>query len=127
MSNHEFILRSGAVLKITTAPFEIGIALAEAVKDASRGSDPNADIADTVVFNANVRRALYPVFDTVLYENVRVGTALFDDPKYAERVKGDYIEICSRTIEVNVKPFFLRTSSPSIPPPETTSGSPASQ
>lgn len=123
MSNHTFTLKSLAKLQVTSAPFEDAVALMEAVKRSVNGLDPSLQIDNVVLANPEVRKALYPCFRLALYELVRVGPELFDDPKLGERARGDYFEICSRLIEVNVKPFFLTTSSVfmAVPPPVTKS------
>jgi hypothetical protein len=113
MKTGSFTLRSGAKLTVTGAPFEAAIALVEAVKRVTVGRDPNEDVGDMIVMNPDVRSALFGVFDTVLYDTVRVTAALFDDPKLGEKARGDYFEICERVIEVNCRPFFLKTSSAS--------------
>lgn len=123
MANVEHTLKSGSVLKITTAPFEAAIALVEAVKAASFGRSATEEVGDIIVFDPGVRKALGAVFDTVLYDQVRVSAGLFDDLKLGERARGDYVEICAKVIEVNVKPFFLMTSSASKPVVEQPSGS----
>lgn len=113
MSNHDFILRSGAKLHITTAPFERAVVLVEAVAEAARGKSPDLDTGNAVLLTAKVRQALYPVFELATYENVRIVPSLFDDLKLGEQARGDYFEICSKVIEVNSGPFFLTTSSKS--------------
>lgn len=127
MRNFEFTLKSGAHLQITIASFELAIALVEAVKKVSKGEDPEHDITGVVIANAEVRKALFVVCDTVLYETVRVTPALFDDPKLGEKARGDYFEICARVIEVNTKPFFLKTSSESTTSAESEASAPGSQ
>lgn len=121
MSNHTFTLKSGAQLQITTAPFEDAVALVETVRRVALGMDPSLELDGVVLANPDVRKALYPCFRLALYEKAIVGVGLFDDIKLGERARGDYFEICSRVIEVNSKPFFLKTSSVStdaVPPTE---------
>lgn len=126
MRTETFTLKSGTKLTVTMAPFEVAIALVEAVKRATMGWDPGLDVGDAVVTNPEVRRALFSAFDTVLYGTNRVTVGLFDDPVLGEKARGDYFAICGHVITVNSTPFFLTTSSASITPPETTSKSPAS-
>lgn len=115
MSNHQFTLKSGSQLQITTAPFEDAVSLVEAVRKATVGVDPSLDLT-TVLTSPEVRKALYPCFRLALYDMAVVSAALFDDPKLGERARGDYFEICTRIMEVNTNPFFLRTSSASTVP-----------
>lgn len=113
MRNESFTLKSGVKLQVTIAPFEVAVALVEAVKRSTLGMDPGIDIGSAVVMSSEVRKALYAAFDTVLYGVDRVTPTLFDDPKIGEKARGDYFEICSHVIEMNSRPFFLKTSSES--------------
>ena len=106
MSNHDFTLKSGAKLHLSTAPFEAAVLLVEAVKKASAGKDPGMDVGDAVLTDPEVRKALYGVFEFITYDNVRVGPGLFDDLKMGERARGDYFEIGAKAIQVNCLPFF---------------------
>lgn len=113
MKSAEYKLRSGATLRVTTASFELAIALVEAVKRASVGRQPTEDIGESVISSPEVRRALFPVFDTVMWDTFRVTPQLFDDPASGEKARGDYFEICSLVIQFTTRPFFLTTSLPS--------------
>lgn len=128
MSNHSFTLKSGVVLQVTTAPFEDAVALVEAIKKLTFGLDPSLEITDVVIFDPQVRKALYAVFPLALYGPTRVSPGLFDDPKEGDRARGDYFEICSHLITVNSKPFFLNPPSASTTsdPPATKSPEPPS-
>lgn len=119
MANQEFTLKSGTILKVTSAPFEVAVGLMEAVKRATRGESLELDVTDVALANPDVRKALYPAFDLVLWDTYRVGANLFDHPKVGEKARGDYFEICARVIEVNIKPFFLTISSGSMASAET--------
>jgi hypothetical protein len=123
MSNHDFTLKSGAKLHITSAPFEDAIALVEVLKKSVAGLDPSLQIDSGVFASPEVRKALYPCFRLALYDTSIVAPSLFDDPKLGERARGDYFEICSRLIEVNCNPFFLKTSSVSTDAPLPTTES----
>ena len=107
MSNHDFILKSGAKLHITTAPFEDAVALVEAVKQVTLGIDPGLELDSVILANPIVRKALYPCFKLAMYDIHLVSPLLFDDPKVGDQARSDYFEICSRIIEVTSKPFFL--------------------
>ena len=114
MSNHDFILKSGAKLHITTANFEEAVALVEAVKQVTLGVDPSLDIDSVVLSNPIVRKTLYACFPWVLYDIHKLSPQLFDDPRIGEQARGDYFEICSKIVDVNCRPFFLMISSKSI-------------
>lgn len=124
MANFKYTLKSGTILQITTAPFEAAVALVEAVRKATKGEDPNAEVGDAVVMNPDVRKAIYGVFDTALYGTIRLSPAIFDDLKVGDQARGDYFEICARLIEANCKPFFLMTSSVSTSEPSKSTESP---
>ncbi len=119
----DFTLKSGAKLHVSTAPFEAAVGLVETIKRVSFGIDPSVSVDDLVLAHPDVRKALYPCFESAVYETMRVTPELFDDPKLGKRARGDYFEICSRVIEVNTKDFFLKTSTtstePSSPPTES--------
>lgn len=126
MRSETFILKSGAKLVVTEGPWEHGVVLMEAVKSATRGKDAGLDIDDVVLANEDVRVKSYPLWDTVLYETVRLTQGLFDDPKLGPRAKSDYFEILLSVIKVNVLPFFLKNASASISYPGQPSESPKS-
>ncbi len=112
----EFTLQSGSKLKVQVAPFEQAVALMEAVQNATAKANPDLDIGRIAFMSADVRKALYGVFDTVLYNDIRVSPALFDDPKFGPKARADYYEITAHVIEVNTESFFPRASSESITP-----------
>lgn len=124
MANHDFILKSGAKLHITTAPFENAVNLVEVVKRVSAGMDKSLDIADAALASPDVRKAIYEVFPWATYDSLKLYPGLFDEPKIGERARGDYFEICSRLIEVNARPFFLTISSGSTDLPKAPIESP---
>jgi hypothetical protein len=113
MSNHDFKLKSGENLHVSTAPFEDAVCLVEAVKSVTLGMDPSSEIDDAILANPNVRKALYPCFALAMWGIHKVSPQLFNDQKVGEKARGDYFEICSKIIEVNMKPFFLTLSSKS--------------
>jgi len=119
MSNHDFILKSGEKLHISTPSFEESVSLIEAIKKITNGMDPNLSIDDAILSDATVRKAIYPCFQFSMYGIHKVSAALFDDPKIGEKARGDYFEICSRIIEVVSQPFFLTLSSKSTTPSQT--------
>lgn len=110
MSNHDFILKSGEKLHISTPAFEDSVALIEAVKKVTNGMDPTLSVDDAILANSEVRKAMYPCFPYAMYGIYKLTVGLFDDPKMGAKARGDYFEICSRIIEVVSKDFFLNLS-----------------
>lgn len=118
MANHDFILKSGAKLHVTTAPFEQSVSLVEVVKKAAVGLSKDMDIGNLALSSPEVRKALYEVFPWATYDSFKLYPGLFDEPKIGDKARGDYFEICARLIEVNARPFFLTISSTSTDSPE---------
>lgn len=116
MSNHDFTLKSGAILHISMAPFEASIALNEAVMEACKGLSREVEVNEVIRSSSTVRKALYQVFPWTTYNNVKIYPGLFDEPEIGEKARADYYEICSRIVEINARPFFLTISSGSITP-----------
>lgn len=114
------------MLQITTAPFEIAVGVVEAVKKATEGMSLELDAGDAALSDPLVRKALYGAFPFTLWGIYPVGDALFNDPKLGDKARSDYFEICSRVMEVNMKPFFLNISSESSDSKPQTSVSPGS-
>lgn len=110
MTNHDFTLKSGAKLHVTTAPFEQAVALVEVVQRVSVGMDKTLDVGMAALRSPEVRKAVYDVFPWATYDNLKLYPGIFDEPKIGDKARGDYFEICSRLIEVNVRPFFLTIS-----------------
>lgn len=113
MKNYDFTLRSGAKLHIDTAPFAQAVNLLEVVRKVASGMDKSLDVGDAALMSPEVRLAIYEVFPWATYDNLKLYPRIFDEVELGEKVRGDYFEICSKLIEVNVQPFFLRISSKS--------------
>lgn len=132
MANEKFTLKSGTVFQVTMAAFDVAIVLKEAVDEVMLSMDPTWEESDPrvgykVMSSAKVREALFLAFDTCLYGVERVTRQLFNDPKLAVQIRGDYHEMSMHVIKVNRGPFFLTNSSTSIIQPETLSRSHGSQ
>lgn len=111
--NQDFTLKSGAVLHVSVPPFQEALALLKAVTKATTGL-PNADdVGKAVLASPEAEAAMYKVFGRCTYESVRLTTELFDDPTFTDKLRQDYLEICSRVIEVTCAPFLGQTSSAS--------------
>lgn len=109
----EFTLQSGSRLKVQVAPFEPSVELMEAVQRAAVNADPTMDIGRIAFMSPDVRKALFKVFDTCLYNDIRITQALFDDLNYGPKIRADYYEICAHVIEANTESFFPKASSKS--------------
>jgi len=116
MALKTFLLGSGATLEVGPANFEEGVALMEAVGKAVLGQDQELPLAQVVLFNPEVRKAIYNVFPWVIYNKIKVTPALFNDPSLGERACSDWFEMASKIVEVNQEHFFPRTSSGSLIP-----------
>lgn len=127
MANHDFVLKSGAKLHITTAPFRYNIKLTSVVKKAMEGREPEEKLWDFIIFDDDVVEALEPVFQTVTYNGIRVTDQLFDDVKLGEQATADYPEIALHVLNCNCTRFFLKTSLSYTESKETNSESQKSQ
>lgn len=130
----DVVLSSGAKLSITMASFEDVMELKSAIGAAIGKVELtpevwNADmsvggimgspvilssIMDKIrllVISKDVRLALFKCFQRVTYNDVRITPTLFDDPTTGEAMRRDYFTICSKVIELNLKPFFEQTFS----------------
>ncbi len=135
MSDKDFILTSGAKLHVSTASFDNANSLIKALARCAKGLQLKDDILKTdlavmkdylveAVSSEDVERALFACMKKASYENVSVDKSLFDDPKLGDQARQDYFEICSKIIEVNSGPFFVKifsqlkermTTAPAIP------------
>lgn len=126
MSNHDFVLKSGEKLHITSAPFEQAIALTEVVSEVTRGMDPTHELDSVILLNPRVRAAVYPLLPFVMWGIHKLSVHAMDDPAIGDKLKADWLEIASFIIQVNSKIFFSLTSSKSTTPSNIPPGSPAS-
>ncbi len=113
----EFTLKSGAVLAVTTAPFADAKGFQNEVFKAAQGQSLTGlemfDLAALVASSAPVEAAFFKCAGRALYKPdgtdgtaQKVTPALFDDPTYGEKARGDYHEIFGAVAEVNVRPFM---------------------
>jgi hypothetical protein len=109
----DFNLASGAVLHVSVPPFREALALLKAVTNATAGLPTADDVGRAVLTSPEAEAAIAKVFERCTYESVKLTLALFDDPAYTERLRRDYLEICSKIIEVTCAPFLERASSAS--------------
>lgn len=138
----EFQLSSGAKLVVTPASFEDASALRNGIIRAAKGTPlpedlQNMEMTDlkdfliSAVTSEEVDKAMFKCAERAVYENVRVSRGLFDDPKFQDRAREDYYEICWKIVEVNLSPFFKKTFSvlskirPTIPVAPAPASAPA--
>lgn len=112
MQNEDFTLRSGAKLHLSSAPWELVVTLWSAIKLATIGQRDNPEVGHLILASSEVQKAVKAVFPWSTYDNLKIYPGLFDEPKeVGERARADYLEICEKLIEFNLRPFFLTTSS----------------
>jgi hypothetical protein len=118
----ECVLKSGAKLDVTEAPFGQALALQKAIMAAVKGLPLAADISkldlsvlkDAVIAVATddtVEKALFACFARATYNNIRVTEDLFNDVKLGTEARKDFYEISWKVIEVNCGPFFINAFS----------------
>lgn len=113
MANEDFILKSGSTLHVTSGPWSLVVPLWSAIKMASIGKRENPEIGHILLSSKEVQDAVVLLFPWATYDSIKIYPGLFDEEKYAERARGDYLEIVEKIIEFNLRPFFLTTSSKS--------------
>lgn len=107
----DLTLPSGARLKITLAPFTISKALYQAMLEELKGLklDPQAEI-DANLFkdifcvgfsSKKIEAALHDCLKRVLYNDVRISDATFEDPAARE----DYLPVLLEVARINIRPF----------------------
>lgn len=120
--NSEFKLGSGATLLVTPAPFVAAKALHDAVLReflAAGGQEKDlmdVNISRLVVMasaSKDVESAMFLCAETAVYSpdgsdagRRKVTKALFDDVVNAPKAREDFLVICARIAEVNLRPFF---------------------
>lgn len=120
----EFELKSRNKLIVSMAAFEDGNDLRKAVMRcmAKAGLDgfQSEEAVQQLLCDNDVERLMFSCAQAAIYAGAKVDKKLFDDPKLAEDARGDYFEIVSRVLGVNLNPFFRQaslqsgTTSPSV-------------
>lgn len=114
MENKDYTLKSGAKLHISDASWDKVVPLWSAVKLITIGSRlPQEEIGHMILASTEVQRCMQDLYPFCTYENIQIIPALFNDPKYGQPLRGDYLEICEKILEFQLRSFFLRTSSSS--------------
>lgn len=112
----EHKLRSGNLLVVSEAAFEDGIALRDAVKKCLEGGLllglSEADATKRIVDDVAVRALFFVCAKAATYAGAKVNKALFDDPQLKAAARGDFDEIVSKVLEVNVNSFFPQAPTP---------------
>lgn len=111
----EFKLKSGNTLVVSMAAFEDGNALRKSVlrimtKSGMQGFEDESAVQQ-LLCDDDVERNVFICAKAATYAGAKVDPALFDDPKLKEDARGDYFEIVSRVMGVNLNPFFRTASS----------------
>ncbi len=101
-------LPSGAVLEISMAEFEVGLALLEAVARDLEMVKSNSDAIELLknviaraISSPGIKQALQPCFGRCKYNNRPVNNALFQD----EKIREDYLLIVKEVLVLNLRPF----------------------
>ena len=106
----EFKLKSGNILVVSEAPFEDGIRLRDAVKKCLEGGKllglSDADASARIVDDVTVRELFFVCAKAATYAGAKVDRKLFDDAALKVAARGDFDEIVSKVLEVNVNSFF---------------------
>jgi hypothetical protein len=111
VENKDFILKSGAKLHISDASWEKVVPLWSAVKLATLGSTLSPDAMGHLIMASNeVQKRLEDIYAFCTYENIQIIPSLFNDPKYGRALRTDYMEICEKILEFQLRSFFLKTS-----------------
>lgn len=100
----DFILKSGAMLTVSMAPFEIGIAIKKAHRRIGRADGD-------FLSDDEMEKLFFQAAQSAIYRGAKLDRRLFDDHKLGEQARGDYDEIFEKVLEVNLAPFFPKASS----------------
>lgn len=113
----EFDLKSGNKLVVTEATFEDSIRLRDAVKKCLEGGKllglSDEDSSRRIVDDVTVREFFFVCARAATYSGAPVNRKLFDEPSLKVAARGDFDEIVSKVLEVNVNSFFPRAPSAS--------------
>lgn len=113
MEQADFTLKSGAKLHLSSGAWEKVVALWSAVKLVTIGKRDEPEVGHIILSSPNVQKAVYEMFQWATYENMQLYSGIFDEQKLGGKARMDYLEICEKIIEFQLRPFFLTTSSPS--------------
>ena len=112
MQQDDFILKSGAKLHMSSAAWEKVVDLWSAVKPVTEKYRDNPVMAAGMIMpDPGVQTAVRALFPWATWNNLKVSPQLFDDPKHGDQARMDYLEICEKLLEFNLRPFFLMTYS----------------
>lgn len=116
----EFKLKSGATLVVSMAAFQDGNGLRKAVARSAAVREPGDYIgeaaAQSLLADDGIEIWVFTCAKKAIYEGAKVSADLFDDPKLGAQARGDYFEIVSKILEVNLNPFFVTAFSESKTP-----------
>lgn len=118
----EFVLGSGNKLVVSMSPFSDGNELRKSVSRCMTRCNIKEIAKDESVLQLmsddDVEKWIFVCAKASTYNGIKVNRDLFDDPKLSVQARGDFFEIVSKIMEVNLNPFFHQASSASsIPSP----------
>jgi hypothetical protein len=113
MQNEDIILRSGAKLHLSSAPWELVEQLFSAVKMATHGKKDDPEAGSLILASGPCMGAVRALYPWATYDGVKVYQGLFDEVKLGEKARFDSNEIKEKMIEFHLRPFFLKTYSAS--------------
>lgn len=135
-STYEKTMPSGAVLKITLAPFAVGKALFQAFAQEAANVRLDSKLLEVEVdldliknlvcmgvASSKIDTALNKCFEKVTYNSIRVTADTFED----ENARQDYVPALVEVATVNLRPFLKNLASLSGLLDGLTTGSPASK
>ncbi len=123
MPDLDIDLDSGAKLHVTMCPFIDCKALTDALLKSLKGTPISTDdifgkdigvLKDLIIealTSQEVDRALWKCMARSTYKLQRITPDLFDDLKNGETAREDFYRVCLEVIQVNCKPFFVKTFS----------------
>jgi hypothetical protein len=113
MEQGTFTLKSGSKLHLSMGPWELVEKLYSAVKTATHGKRADPEAGSLIIASLECMAAVRELYPWATYDNIKMYSGIFDEPKLADRIRADSMEIKEKMIEFHLSPFFLMTSSAS--------------
>lgn len=95
----DFVLKSGAKLTVSMAPFAVGNKIKK-IFLLSGKSDVD------LLTNEALEEQFWLAAQSAIYEGAKINQSLFDDLKLGLQAKRDYAEIFNNIVQFNLEPFF---------------------
>lgn len=109
-------LHSGKELKITLAPFTEARKLYQVIAGELKGIKMSGsteidyslgkDVICTLLESKRIEKALAKCMERCLYNGLKISDATFEP----EEARGDYLMICTKVAEANIRPFVKSLS-----------------